>query len=316
MDFLAVEPRGVEFPVGGTQLAASWANLILFSLQCHLSYACLTGPRKDRFFAYCIWAALVSDLVGTILVFGSTWTYYLHYVRFGIPLVSSTGTQSALVIFTAVSASIEHAFFLARYYGVTKDRIGSAIVLFLTIAHAVIALANGILVFIFPSKSGPPILSVTVTAGSLGAFIDLLLAFLMTWRVTGMNTTFKSTQSILRRVWIFSMSSGFTTSIVTVLSFVFIFVERSVWLFIFSCQGRVYSLTILLNLVLLKASNQVDNNQAISTNFRITESFSGDPSARSGDIELGIRFNIVESRAPDAQDDSEHPDLGAKTSPL
>ncbi|SJK98792.1 uncharacterized protein ARMOST_02061 [Armillaria ostoyae] len=83
------------------------------------------------------------------------------------------------------------------------------------------------------------------------------------------ETPYTSTRNVLRRVMVQALTCGFTTAISTTLMTIFLFTFWNACYSLFSVLGRIYSLTVLSTLILLKVMRRSDPSTARMDGDRI-----------------------------------------------
>ncbi|PBK90165.1 hypothetical protein ARMGADRAFT_1167038 [Armillaria gallica] len=261
----------------GTVLAVSWLDIILYTSQVALSIYYLHHFTATRWLRSWIFASLFIDgaclIVGTVAVY----MYLIHDQGPSHPIY--TWASKVVVLLTYSSASIAHVFFCHRYWTISRNKwITRWIVLLIT------ANMLGTVVFtVFTSlHPGAFVLAVPLTLSSICATADITIAVSLAWTCWHIQSRHAETKNLLRRAAIQALTCGFTTAIFTTLMSISIFVVWSMFYSFFAVLGRVYSLTVLTTLMLLKITNRSDSSSSRANG----DSDSSDP------VILGpIRFN-------------------------
>ncbi|KAJ4477858.1 hypothetical protein C8J55DRAFT_561432 [Lentinula edodes] len=116
-------------------------------------------------------------------------------------------------------------------------------------------------------------LNLTITAATLCAATDLLIAVTMFHTMRTIKTTYTATQSLLRRISIQSVACGSTTSVFTIIM-VSLLVTHNLEPFtvIFDILGRLYTLTILINYISLRKPMALASTAAAGSEQRQSRS--------------------------------------------
>ncbi|KAF9062899.1 hypothetical protein BDP27DRAFT_1368456 [Rhodocollybia butyracea] len=139
---------------------------------------------------------------------------------------------------------VEEAFFIRRFW---KIKITVTIQLLVHWALAIDLLAHQAVTAINVN------LAITSTGGTLCAATDLFIAVVMLHTMSTIKTTYTGTQSLLRRISIQSMACGIATSVSTTLMLTFFVTHNpKPSTIIFDLLGRIYTLTILFNYLMLR----------------------------------------------------------------
>ncbi|KAF9062897.1 hypothetical protein BDP27DRAFT_1427407 [Rhodocollybia butyracea] len=95
--------------------------------------------------------------------------------------------------------------------------------------------------------------NLAITGGTLCAATDLFIAVVMLHTMSTIKTTYTGTQSLLRRISMQSMACGIATSVSTTLMLTFFVTQiPKPGAIIFDLLGRIYTLTILFNYLMLR----------------------------------------------------------------
>ncbi|KAF8212583.1 hypothetical protein K438DRAFT_1957189 [Mycena galopus ATCC 62051] len=222
------------------ELASSWVNMMLYMLEIVM---CVRYFQRSTFrplpHKIGVGATIFFDTLSTISVDADVLTISLVRIQKESPV--ALVVPSALNIFFTNSTAVIAQFFWCHLYFIMlgnftarplkKLKVGlsfSAAIMFLTspIDHVTFAVAE---------------------AGAIACGInDLLIAGCLAYELFKIRRTQSSNSGVLR-VFVLSVSSGVVVASTTFLM-VILFLKRSIAFFLFfSCQGRIYALTLLLN---------------------------------------------------------------------
>ncbi|KAK0421521.1 hypothetical protein EV421DRAFT_1917177 [Armillaria borealis] len=199
-----------------------------------------------------------------------------------------------IVLLTYTSASVAQAFFCYRYWTIARNRWITGWITILITAHASrlldlsVAMSDGnpddLLPDIMHNFRHAPNgyrhynsvyhvrsrlyslseawLTGTSASSTICAVTDLTIAGFLAWTLLRIQSPNAVTRNILRRVTVHALTCGFTTAFSTTLMSIFMFTAWNAFYTIFTILGRIYSLTILFNLILLKVTSQGDQAHA------------------------------------------------------
>ncbi|KAK0192962.1 hypothetical protein F5146DRAFT_1042220 [Armillaria mellea] len=215
----------------GTLLATSWLNVLLYTAQVSLT---------SRWLRYWILASLVLDGACSVVVMASIYIYLVHGSQ-GPLQPTFTWTVPTIELLTYSSASIAQAFFCYRHWMIARNKWITGWIIILIIAYVMYDYA---------------------LCSAICALTDLTIAFSLAWTCVPIETPYISTKNVLRRVIVQALTCGFTTAISTTLMTIFLFTVWNAYYSLFSVLGRIYSLTVLSTLVLLKVMHRSDPSTA------------------------------------------------------
>ncbi|KIY70732.1 hypothetical protein CYLTODRAFT_419553 [Cylindrobasidium torrendii FP15055 ss-10] len=284
-------------------LITSWFNTALYTLQVFLTFWYLGQFETSKQSRYGLCGMLVVDLVCTIMVLISTRLYVVNYA--GLEVVDVIfWTLPVSILMTFASATIEQAFFVSRYWNITKDKWLTGTIIIFILAHDSLAITTVVYV---SANSTAQYTSAgtkyTIASGAICAATDVLIASALTWRVNKIHTFYASTRNILRRVGFFAVTCGFTTAAWTIIMIVTLFTALNGWFFVFYTLGRAYSLTLLGNLILLRLANAKDSTVSGSSNYNtaLSEPVVLTPLQFSHDSSLRMNNHSVKPQSVDLE---------------
>jgi len=161
-----------------------------------------------------------------------------------------------IIISTSISAMIEQGFLIHRFHYLSKNHFISFVLAFLVVVHVVFYFIAGIFVGLHPDlrfnhRHSLGTVAATI-ATALSAVIDVSIALALVIQLRKMKTAFRSTNGLIRRVSINSIASGCAVSIFGVILPILFQLRANVILVFAMTLGRFYSITVLVNLVMLK----------------------------------------------------------------
>ncbi|KAK0220446.1 hypothetical protein IW262DRAFT_1384637, partial [Armillaria fumosa] len=238
----------------GTLLATSWLNVLLYTSQVSLSVYYLYHFSSSRWLRYWISTSLVLDGACSIVVMAGTYMYLINSRGLSAPLTlgrqlasgsilgplhpAFTWTVPTIELLTYSSATIAQAFFCYRYWTIARNKWITGWIIVLIIAY------------------------VSLPISGICALTDLTITFSLACTCLRIDTPYTSTKNVLRRVIVQALTCGFTTAISTTLMTIFLFAVWNACYSLFSVLGRIYSLTVLSTLILLKVMHRSDPSTA------------------------------------------------------
>ncbi|KAJ7696680.1 hypothetical protein B0H17DRAFT_1052730 [Mycena rosella] len=104
--------------------------------------------------------------------------------------------------------------------------------------------------------------AVTAVGAILCAVMDLLIAACLGMKFFKLKTNHSSTPSLMRRIFVLSITSGAIVASTTLLMMILFLTGNIAFEFFFSCQGRVYALTLLVNFLSGPSSMENESPQS------------------------------------------------------
>lgn len=206
---------------------------------------------------YCwIWASLFLDGACSVVVMANAYTYLI--INDGSIYPVSIWMLPTIVMLTYTSASVAQAFFCYRYWTIARNRWITGWITILITVHMVCSLVSCIVFVLHPTDSIATTVPFTIASSAICAGTDLTIAGFLAWTLSRIQSPYAVTRNLLRRVTIHALTCGFTTAFCTTLMSIFMFTAWNAFYTIFTILGRIYSLTILFNLILLKVTSQGD----------------------------------------------------------
>ncbi|KAJ7166300.1 hypothetical protein C8R43DRAFT_985420, partial [Mycena crocata] len=164
--------------------------------------------------------------------------------------------------------TIVNSYLIYRFYSLSKGLWMTLILGLLTLLALAGALLVAIMLTIFShyserSKGTTPTLIWIIAS----AAADVSIATALIWRLQGMKTTFKETNTLIHRIMLRSIQSGATTSVATLLIIVTYLRKKDSNLPTLFCfqLGPLYVLTLLYNFNLRQQHNDEVHRTAIVT---------------------------------------------------
>ncbi|KAK0452715.1 uncharacterized protein EV420DRAFT_1558143 [Desarmillaria tabescens] len=236
----------------GVVLAISWLNTSMYTSQVALSIYYLYRFVMTKWLRYWILASLVIDGACSIVVL--VYTYEL-LVNNADPYELTAWTMPFVVLFTYASASITQAFFCYRYWTISRNKWIAGCIMFIITVNTLFALFIAIYFSLHPKDL---LLALPLAVTVICAATDIVIASSLVWACWHIESPYATTRNILRRVMIQALACGFLTAISSTLMIVFLLVVLNVHYSFLVTLGRIYSLSVLLNLILLKGMHRND----------------------------------------------------------
>ncbi|KAF9023610.1 hypothetical protein BDZ89DRAFT_1069782 [Hymenopellis radicata] len=235
-------------------LAGSWLNTGLYVSQIIFSVWYLNNVSMMRMYRLGICFCMVADGACSIVVMANA------YMRLTMPEVSlgeEFWTLPILILLTYLSSTVEQSFFVYRYWTISRNKWITAFVGVLIVGHYACAIVTATYVFLYPIVTqGSLGLKFTIAVATICTGTDIIIALALAWTLSTIETPFAATKSLLRRVAFYAVSCGLTTAATTILMVVLLFTDLSAFSVVFSVLGRVYSLTIIVNLMMVRSNQQ------------------------------------------------------------
>ncbi|KAF5375194.1 hypothetical protein D9758_000026 [Tetrapyrgos nigripes] len=238
-----------------TQLIASWLNFFFYATEINLGIQYLTKNKPTVFHQTCLILALVFDTISSGV---AAYTAHSYLVVFkGYPIEPEWSTSQAvptilIQILTFTVSTITQAFFTHRYYMLSHNRIITAILVCLSITHTIFGWMAPILILTNSSKSFDFGVKATKVAAAFSAASDISIAGVMFIRLRTIHTTYMSTKNLLQRISIQAITCGIVTATATLLNLIFLYDYIPGFIVMYNILGRIYTLTLLINLILLQ----------------------------------------------------------------
>ncbi|RDB29903.1 hypothetical protein Hypma_013990 [Hypsizygus marmoreus] len=264
----------------GILLSSSWINMMIFALEIVLVYRYFSRFLRYGPYALHVLVAviLLVDAVGTIGVCASTW---LYLVVDGVdPIKDHLWTMPLLLVATSLSAVLEQTFLIYRFHVLSHARSMTAFLLSLVTFHMIITTWCAVNIALYPVRSRSGTATITFILGaSTAALVDLLIPGVLIWQLQKINSSLQSTQCLIRRVSIQAVSSGTLVAFLGVIAMTLFALMRTAFLIFWFPLGRVYGITVLINLLARHRSANVDEIRFPSTD--LGHSMDDEPSAET-----------------------------------
>ncbi|KAJ7243506.1 hypothetical protein C8J57DRAFT_1726006 [Mycena rebaudengoi] len=298
----------------GCLLIASWANMVLFTLQSVQTCRYFVRYPKDTWFnKISVLGALASDFMTVFACLSVNYLYLVTHWGNETYIKSQPRVFSVYIIGTGLTATMVQIWLTRMIFSLTKQWMWLPLIAPFIFTGLVGAGATATHIFINPSYTERDAVVRYVTIWLSGsAAADVVITGLLVWTFRTLKTNFVSTTELLRRLSIASVRNGSITTVMTLINLVVftlqpetnsaVMIEASsssrhaihLLLNISWPQmtiGRIYTLSMLANLnnrTLLVGQLQADVEMNSSIKFNSTglhppeRTFESDGSMNSG----------------------------------
>ncbi|KAJ3881332.1 hypothetical protein F5051DRAFT_425861 [Lentinula edodes] len=251
---LAVSPGWVMLLIPRLHflLAGAWVNLLLYTIELLVgTYFLFKIPGKHA--KALVAVALLVDTISTISVCQFTWMN-LRRSR----IVANNSPKAIAEPFllaslmSSLAATIEESYFAFRLWSITRSKITITILVILIYLPMTLVIASVGLAF----NSGVAVdqaklATLNIIASFMGAFTDTMIAVYLVYKLRTINALQFSypTKCLIRKIITYTVACGLITALFTIATSVLAFSSVGPFLLFFDCNGRVYTLTILLNFI-------------------------------------------------------------------
>ncbi|ESK91679.1 hypothetical protein Moror_10675 [Moniliophthora roreri MCA 2997] len=261
-------------------LFSSWLNLTLYTLEICLGvyYFNISKYPWNSFNRLTLTASLLVDTACTAVV---CYNVYFYLVDFrNVNQFIQPWTLPATILLTYTSSLIEQSFYVHRYWKISRNIFMTLIIVVFIVTHVVFGFISGIWTAIRPQIGFSFAVTATTVAAVLCSATDLVIAVCMAWKLKSIRTTYAQTQSLIRRMSIQAVTNGIITSTATIIMLVLLFTTINGFYVLFASLGRLYTLTVLINFIVLRGSKE-ETSRVISRtrSTRTRTATAGDPVA-------------------------------------
>ncbi|EEB91613.1 hypothetical protein MPER_10002, partial [Moniliophthora perniciosa FA553] len=255
----------METPLKGAKtafLCASWLNLTLYTLEICVGvyYLNISKYPWKSFNRFTLTASLFVDTACTAVV---CYNVYLYLVDTKISQSIQPWTLPATILLTYTSSLIEQGFYAHRYWKISRNTFITSVIVVFIFTHVVFGFISGIWTAVRPE--------VEFSLRSQRQPTDLVIAICMVWKLRSIETTYAQTQSLIRRVSIQAVTSGIFASTATIIMLVLLFTSLNGFYVLFASLGRLYTLTVLINLIVLRGNkDETSRNTSRTRSTRTT----------------------------------------------
>ncbi|KAJ7741392.1 hypothetical protein B0H16DRAFT_1035031 [Mycena metata] len=265
-----IEPLLVSF---GVQLASSWVNMMLYMLEIVMCFRYFQRSARPLPHKIGVGAMVFFDTLCTMSVDANILITFLSF--FGKESFVAISVPTSTTIFlTYLTAIVEQLFLCQLYFILSRKRVVTLVLIGLGAIHLSFSFAGGILLQTETSPfSGRLTFTITAVGAIMCAVNDFLIAGCLGYEMYKMKKSNSATPSVLRRLTILSITSGAIVASTTLLMMILLLKGSIAFSFFFSCQGRVYALTLLVNF--LSSPSDSSSTSASSSKNAMVDHFGG-----------------------------------------
>ncbi|KAF7292073.1 hypothetical protein MIND_01233500 [Mycena indigotica] len=223
------------------QLAASWVNVGLYTLEVVLVVGYFRKRPTRPFYRAAVSAMLLFDTVCTLDV-----CVHVCFRIMGLSEDAQLVPNAISVFMTYATATAEEIVMCYVFYTLTHNLFLLLVLGTLIVGHLSLALVSGSLMLVRSSMALRVASASSVTCASTDLAIAGCLAFKV-WKLMGSAHLLDSRFSLARRFFLLVISSGLLVATNTLLMTGLLLTRNPAFSFFYSCQGRVYALTLLGN---------------------------------------------------------------------
>ncbi|KAJ7243071.1 hypothetical protein C8J57DRAFT_1367148 [Mycena rebaudengoi] len=234
-------------------LSASWLNVGLYTLELTLSWQYFSRPGRPLTHRMGVGALVLFDTISTLVVCATSYLAVFH----GRPAPGDMLLWPLAVnIFLAYSSSaVEQIFMCKIFYLLTRNLLLTVVLLTMMLAHVGLSFTSA--GALLAPGVGPANIKLSLSTNMLGSILcaatDVFIALALgykCWKMMGsLNTDIRDTRGFLRRLFILFLSSGIIVAATTLTIMTLLLTGSPAFVLFSSCQGRIYSVTILANLL-------------------------------------------------------------------
>ncbi|KAJ7728806.1 hypothetical protein DFH07DRAFT_850779 [Mycena maculata] len=236
----------------GCLLFASWANMVLFTLELTQIYQYFTRYPRDAWFNQAsVIVALLSDFTTVFACLSACYLYMVTHWGTESYLLTQPWCAAVYVVGTSISAAVIQLWLARMVWNLTKQWYWLPIISVCILVGLTGAGATAGLIVIDSSYSAREGLVKWITLWlSACSAADTIVTTVLVIKFNTIKTTFTDTKSLIRRLSIAAVRNGSITTIMTVITLVVFRLqpETNSAVMIEMTIGRVYTLSMLSNL--------------------------------------------------------------------
>ncbi|KAG1813405.1 hypothetical protein EV424DRAFT_1416876 [Suillus variegatus] len=197
-------------------------------------------------------AVFVSDTTHQVLISHTVYTYLITDFGNASDLEKLVWSLSVEVLFNGFTGFMVQSFLAKRVYHLSnKSMIITASVMSLVIAELVIVViyvAKAVHLTTFAQV--PQIRSLSMSINAVAAAGDILIAVLLCTFLQRSRTGFRRSETMIKKLMLFTINTGLLTSVCAMMSFISIVVWPDTYIYIafYFCVGRLYCNSLLATL--------------------------------------------------------------------
>ncbi|KAJ7110972.1 hypothetical protein C8R44DRAFT_799763 [Mycena epipterygia] len=239
----------VFFVIYGVQLASSWLNAMLYMLELVMCLRYFQRSSRPLLHKIGVGAMVLFDTLCTMAINANVFITFQIFFR--KTCLSSLNIGSTATLFMTYStAAIEQCFLIHLYFILTCKPPTRLSPFYLHEFQLGFTFAAGIMLQTFSSPFTDRLTFIVTAAGAiLCVLMDVLIAGFLGYELFKIKPKISasSPQSLIRRIYILSVTSGALVASTTLLNIILFLKGHIAFEFFFSCQGRIYALTLLVN---------------------------------------------------------------------
>ncbi|KAJ6476616.1 hypothetical protein DFH09DRAFT_1379514 [Mycena vulgaris] len=280
-------PHKMYDKVIGALMVGSWANSSLYIIELMQAYQYYTNYSADHYYIkLTIALCLAVDTLSIAANYGGVYLYSVVHWGDAAYVQNEYWPIYVYCLSTGFTAFVVQSFLIFRYLRATRGYITS-VLLFMTSSAALVgAVVTAAIVMQYTTYAQRNHVVAPVTIWLVAsASADIALAVTLVWQLRQMQSSFKSTRSIISRLIRSSVQTGTITSIFATIVLITYLTDKesNVTVGIGFCLGRVYTLTFLYNL---------NNRQSGAAHNNSSGHISGERHANAAPLEtLGIHVH-------------------------
>ncbi|KAJ6548751.1 hypothetical protein B0H19DRAFT_193208 [Mycena capillaripes] len=227
-------------------LASSWLNVALYTLELVLCRRYFQRPNRPFFYKLGVSALLFFDTVCTLTICVNLCIVVLNVSGNPVALFAPT---SLTIFMTYCTAAVEQTILCHLFFSLTKNMLVTAFLSLLILAHMGLAFTSGALILVLDSTFTAA-LKTTIASSVTCAAVDIFIAIALgsrVWKLLSPIDVLPSRNSLARRFLLLSISAGLIVASNTLVMMALLLRDSPAFSFFFSCQGRVYTITLLAN---------------------------------------------------------------------
>ncbi|KAJ7254246.1 hypothetical protein C8J57DRAFT_1722206 [Mycena rebaudengoi] len=236
----------------GPLLTGTWLNSGLYAVELtQVAYYFTHFPNDSLMTKLFVGAVLIADATSMIAIYACVYLYAVIYWG-DLPYLATQNLPIPIFICsTGLVASLVQSFLVLRYWRLSKNIYISLFLVLLAMIGLAGLLSAGIIIAIYPTYQERSRVKVPAAAFLGGeALTNVSISVALLWEFRKMRSPFTNTQSLLRRLASQAIQTGSVGATISVAALIAYFAknESNIPLGIAYSLGRVYCLTLLLNL--------------------------------------------------------------------
>ncbi|KAJ7453347.1 hypothetical protein B0H11DRAFT_2071880 [Mycena galericulata] len=266
-------------------LASSWLNVSLYTLELALCRRYFQRPNRPLLYRLGVGAFIFFDTICTLTI-----CINVSFVVLNLPLeknpIADVAPTAIVIISTYCTAAVEQAILCHLFFILSRNVFVTGFIGLVVLAHLGLALSSGGLIFTLDSELNAALSTATaasITCAAADICISISLASRV-WRMISPSDVLPASHSFVRKFLMLIVSSGLIVATNTLVMMGLLLKHSNAFDFFFSCQGRVYSVTLLANF-LVGIHFRQDMSTDMSTQSRRPPSHS---------IVTGVVFDVIE----------------------